>query len=94
MLTEEEVKHIAILARIGLSDDEVERYRTDLSQVLDFFKELESLDTGDAVETVVPEKENDYREDRMEDFGSAGKERILGNVPATKNGYVKVKSVF
>jgi aspartyl-tRNA(Asn)/glutamyl-tRNA(Gln) amidotransferase subunit C len=73
MLTEEEVKHIATLARIGLSDEEVERYRTDLSQTLDFFKELEKLDTGDAVETGIPQKENDYREDHEEDFGSVGK---------------------
>lgn len=94
MLSTEEVKHIALLARVGLSDEEVERYRTDLSQTLDFFKELESLDTSDAVETGVPEKENDYREDRMDDFGSLGKQAILGNVPETKDGYVKVKSVF
>lgn len=94
MLSTEEVKHMALLARIGLSDEEVERYRTDLSQTLDFFKELESLDTGESVETGVPEKENDTREDRMEDFGSIGKRNILANVPETKDGYVKVKSVF
>lgn len=94
MLSTEEVKHIAMLARIGLSDDEVERYQTELSQVLDFFKELEALDTGDAVETGVSVKENDYREDREEDFGLAGKKVILKNVPETKDGYIKVRSVF
>ena len=94
MLTEEEVKHIATLARIGLSDEEVERYRTDLSQTLDFFKELETLDTSIVSDTGVPGKENDYREDNEEDFGSLGKRSILGNVPETKDGYVKVKSVF
>jgi aspartyl-tRNA(Asn)/glutamyl-tRNA(Gln) amidotransferase subunit C len=94
MLTKEEVEHIALLARIGLSDEEVNRYRTDLSQVLDFFKELEILDTGDAVETGIPEKENDTREDRAEDFGSFGKKAILANVPDAKDGYVKVRSVF
>ncbi|MBP9751241.1 MAG: Asp-tRNA(Asn)/Glu-tRNA(Gln) amidotransferase subunit GatC [Candidatus Moranbacteria bacterium] len=94
MLSTEEVKHIALLARIGLSDAEVGRHRTDLSQVLDFFKELESLDTGDATDAGIPEKENDYREDRAEDFGAHGRKAIMENIPETKDGYVKVKSVF
>lgn len=94
MLSKEEVQHIALLARIGLSDEEVERYRTDLSGVLDFFKELEALDVSGAAEPGVFGKENDSREDRSGDFGSAGKSAILENVPETKDGYVKVKSVF
>jgi aspartyl-tRNA(Asn)/glutamyl-tRNA(Gln) amidotransferase subunit C len=94
MLSNEEVKHIATLARIGLSDEEVKRYQTDLSQTLNFFKELEALDTSDMSDRGVPEKENDYREDREEDFGSLGKRSILENVPETKEGYVKVKSVY
>lgn len=95
MLSVEEVKHIALLARIGLTDAEVEKYRKDLSGVLDFFKELESLDlSGESLDTAVPRKTNDYREDRAEDFGSTGKQAIMENVPETKDGYVKVKSVF
>lgn len=94
MLSTEEVKHIALLARIGLSDEEVERYRTDLSGVLDFFKEFEALDMGAIGEIGIPEKENDTREDRMNDFGADGKRGILSNVPDTKDGYIRVRSVF
>jgi len=94
MLSTEEVKHIATLARIGLSDEEVERYRTDLSQTLDFFKELEALDTSKEATSGVPEKENDCREDVVVDFGAHRKQALLANVPETKDGYVKVKSVF
>lgn len=95
MLSVEEVKHIALLARIGLTDTEVEKYRKDLSGVLDFFKELESLDlSGESLGTAVPRKTNDYREDRAEDFGSAGKQAIMENVPETKDGFIKVRSVF
>lgn len=95
MLSKEEVEHIAVLARIGLSDDEVARYRKDLSQVLDFFKELETLDisAGEAGESV-PRKKNDTREDRVENFSAHGKKIIMGNVPDRKDGYVKVRSVF
>lgn len=95
MLSVEEVKHIALLARIGLTDTEVEKYRKELSGVLDFFKELESLDlSGEPLGTVVPRKTNDCREDRAENFGSAGKQAIMDNVPETKDGFIKVRSVF
>lgn len=95
MLSVEEVKHIALLARIGLTDAEVEKYRKDLSGVLDFFKELESLNlSGEPSDSAVPRKTNDYREDRVSEFGTGGKKAIMENVPETKDGYVKVRSVF
>ncbi len=94
MLSEEEVRNIALLARVGISDEEVEKYRKDLSGVLDFFKELEGIDTSTVTESGVAEKTDDYREDVARDFGTHGKQGILANVPATKDGYVKVKSVF
>ncbi len=87
------MRQIALLARVGITDQEVEGYRKDLSGVLDFFKELEALDTSTTV-SGIPEKENDYREDTTADFGAHGKRELLANVPEMKDGYVKVKSVF
>ncbi|HWQ60100.1 MAG TPA: Asp-tRNA(Asn)/Glu-tRNA(Gln) amidotransferase subunit GatC [Candidatus Fimivivens sp.] len=95
MLTREEVEHIALLARIGLTDTEVEKYRKDLSGVLDFFHELEELDlSGESEGDVVPVKENDTREDRVVEFGGIGREDILKRVPSKKDGFIRVRSVF
>jgi aspartyl-tRNA(Asn)/glutamyl-tRNA(Gln) amidotransferase subunit C len=44
-LTNEEVRHIARLARLALSDAEIARYVTDLSVILDHFRVLQELDT-------------------------------------------------
>ena len=44
MLSIEEVKHIARLARIGLEEKEIKTFQTDLSAVLDSFRELEQAD--------------------------------------------------
>lgn len=95
MLTKEEVQNIALLARIGLKEEEVEQYRKDLSAVLGFFTELEVLSTDD-VEPIghITGRENVAREDRVKDFDADGKAAILRNAPDTKNGQVKVKSVF
>ena len=45
MLTTDEVKHIALLSRIGLNEVDIPTYQKDLSAVLDFFRELEKLPT-------------------------------------------------
>ena len=50
MLTEEEVKHVAKLARINLTDDEVKKFSGQLSDVLDYMKVLDELDVSDVPE--------------------------------------------
>ena len=45
MLSKEEILHIATLARIGVSEKDVEKYQHDLSDILDYFKKLEEADT-------------------------------------------------
>jgi aspartyl-tRNA(Asn)/glutamyl-tRNA(Gln) amidotransferase subunit C len=95
MLSKEEVKNIALLARIGIKENEVEKYRKDLSSVLDFFRELKTVKT-DGVEPIghITGMADRARTDQAENFESAGKAGIIKNVPETKDGFVKVKSVF
>ncbi|HMN19454.1 MAG TPA: Asp-tRNA(Asn)/Glu-tRNA(Gln) amidotransferase subunit GatC [Candidatus Moranbacteria bacterium] len=95
MLTKEEVVHIANLARIGINEEEAEKYRQEISAVLDYFSKLNEVET-EGVEPIghITGMENVLREDRNEDFGSLGREAILANVPEVKDGYVKVKSVL
>ena len=45
ILSKQEVKHISNLARLELSEDEVEKYREQLSNILEYFSMLQSLDT-------------------------------------------------
>lgn len=95
MLSKEEVQHIALLGRIGLSEEEIPRYQKDLSAVFDFFRELETLPT----DTVTPighitGRSDVMRADMHEVFGQAGRGHIIENAPDTKEGFVKVRSVF
>jgi aspartyl-tRNA(Asn)/glutamyl-tRNA(Gln) amidotransferase subunit C len=45
-LSEQEVRHVANLARLELSDDEIEQYRDQLSSMLDRFAELQNIDVA------------------------------------------------
>lgn len=95
MLTADEVKHIATLARIGVTEEETEKYRKDLSAVLDFFQELQALDTEN-IEPIghITGRVSEARGDGAEDFGTSRKASIKKNFPESKEGFLKVKSVF
>ena len=95
MLTKEEILHIATLARIGLTEEDVEKYQHDLSEILDYFKKLDELDV-EGIEPIghITGMQNALRSDKSEDFGSLGKEAIAKNFPEEKEGYIKVKSVL
>ncbi len=95
MLSQEEVKHIALLSRIGLKDEDVPGYQKDLSAVLDFFQELEKLPT-DGIEPIghITGRADVMREDEQVVFSQAGRAQILKNAPDTKDNFLKVRSVF
>ena len=63
-LSHDEVRKIADLARLDLSDQEVELYATQLSHILSYFRELQEIDTSDIPPTasVLPIT-NVFRED-------------------------------
>lgn len=96
MLSKEEINHIAGLARVGVDDqEEVEMYQKDLSAILEYFNQLNELNT-DNVDPIahITGMENVYRNDVSRDYGLIGKEQILKNAPEEKDGYVKVRSVL
>ncbi|MDH4330601.1 MAG: Asp-tRNA(Asn)/Glu-tRNA(Gln) amidotransferase subunit GatC [Candidatus Moranbacteria bacterium] len=95
MLTKDEIKHVAVLARIGVSDEDIERYQKDLSSILDYFKELEGINT-DSVEEIghITGRFNAMRGDNVSDSTEKEKEDILKNAPKERDGQFQVKSVF
>ncbi|MEI7621903.1 MAG: Asp-tRNA(Asn)/Glu-tRNA(Gln) amidotransferase subunit GatC, partial [Candidatus Moraniibacteriota bacterium] len=89
------IQHIAMLARIGLREGDGEKYRQDLSEILDYFKKLDEVDVS-GIEPIghITGMQNVFRADLREDFGDLGKAAILKNVPEVRDGFVKVKSVL
>ncbi len=93
MLSREDVLRIARLAKLKLTDDEVERYREQLGRILEHFKKLEELDTSD-VEPMAHglEVANVLRAD--EPRPSVPQEEALKNAPARRDGYFEVPQVL
>ncbi len=85
--------HLAKLANIELDPKEEEKLLKDLIEILDYFKELESLDTKNiAPMTGGTDLANIFREDneRKSTDQGAGTEIF----PESKNGFLKVPPVF
>lgn len=93
MISKEEVKHIAGLARIGLDGKEAERYAQDLSSVLDWVEQLKEVDVSGIEPTAhITGLENVTREDKERNFEN--KEGITNLFPESKDGFNKVKSIL
>lgn len=84
MISEEEVKHIAKLARLGLTEKEIEKFQKDLSAILDYIGKLKEVDVSKAEATSHSILlENAMRKDEIFKFNK----KLI-------EGYLKVKSVF
>ncbi len=93
MLSIEQVRHIAWLARLGISDAEVERFQEDLSIVLEHFSMLEKLDTDHIPAAVhASQLHNVFREDITQP--SLTKEEVLANAPQSQDFCFRVPPIL
>jgi aspartyl-tRNA(Asn)/glutamyl-tRNA(Gln) amidotransferase subunit C len=92
-LTPEEVEHVALLGRIKLTEEERERFTTQLNSILGYFEQLQQLDTSGVppMSHAVP-MENLFREDEAGDSMSA--EEALANAPDQDRGCFRVPRVI
>jgi aspartyl-tRNA(Asn)/glutamyl-tRNA(Gln) amidotransferase subunit C len=95
-LTDKEVRYVADLANLRLSDDEVQRMSHDLGQILTHIEQLNELDTS----SVEPMAQVLYSADETatlrEDLPHTPltNEEALANAPASGAGYFKVPKVI
>ncbi|TMC63285.1 MAG: Asp-tRNA(Asn)/Glu-tRNA(Gln) amidotransferase subunit GatC [Chloroflexota bacterium] len=91
-LSSREVEHVARLARLGITADEVVRYRDQLRHILTAIDALKQADTSTVPATAHPlEERNVMREDRREP--SLPAEMALKNAPSREGSYFKVKAI-
>lgn len=85
--------HIALLARLGLSENEVEKLREQLSNILENFEILKKVDTTDVPPTSHPiALVNVLRDDEV--APSFPPDEILANAPQEEDGCFRVRAVL
>ncbi len=92
-LTNADVEHVANLARLGLSHDERERLREQLSSILQHIAVLQEIDTDRIPPTAqVNSLSNVLREDEVRP--SLPQEAVLENAPLSRDGFLEVRAVM
>lgn len=93
-LSREDVLKLATLSKLKLSDEEIERLRGELSEILDYVNLLEKTDVSGLEPTYqVSGLKNVYRADETKDYGYKTEE-LLKNAPAIQENQFKVKRVL
>lgn len=93
ILSSEEVEHIAKLARLRLSQEEKERYREQLSAILDYAARLQAVDTvGIPPTSSVLPSHSSLREDEVRPGLSL--ESLLSNAPQVDKRQFRVPPVL
>jgi aspartyl-tRNA(Asn)/glutamyl-tRNA(Gln) amidotransferase subunit C len=88
----QEVEHVAKLARLDLTEEEMKLFVEQLSKIIDNFSELSSVDTTgiEPLAHALPIV-NVLREDEVHE--SLGREKLMANAPATENGFFRVPKI-
>lgn len=91
MIAKKDLEHMAWLARIELSEEDKEKYTPKLNSVLDYFNEIDEVDTEGVEPTYhVLQLSNVFREDEVNvPTGSLSQEEVLSNAPKKLDGFFK-----
>ena len=92
-LTVEEVRHVAELAKLRLTETEIEQYAGQLSAILEYAERLQEVDTSSVPPTpyILP-LTNVMRDDVPEP--SLTNAEALANAPDDEDGFFRVRAVF
>lgn len=92
MITKKEVEHVAKLARLELSEEEIGKYTEQFSNILDYFNQLSEVNTENIgpMAHAIP-MVNVMREDKVK--LPYTRDEILANAPQEEDGFFKVPKI-
>ena len=89
----EDIKHLAVLSRLDISDTEAEELLHDLKAILVYVDQVTNV-TVSGSEIEVPENRNVAREDVVTTETGMYTELLMANVPEKQDGFVKVIKIL
>lgn len=92
-IEDKDVLHIAKLARLKLADNELENYKKNLQEILDFADTINHVNTDDIGETIgINENYNVFRKDEI--IQNSNKDELLANAPSQDEGMFRIPKVI
>lgn len=96
-LTRDDIIKLAKLSRLQLSEDEVQKYQTELSSILEYVEQLDAVDVSGLQPTyqvtgLTSNEPNATRSDTLVE--QVSQDELFKNLPATQDGHIKVKRMI
>ncbi len=92
-IKKDDVKHVAELARIEFSEEDIEKFTEQLGNILNYISKLNELNTSNVEPTShVLDVSTPLRDDIVEDWLS--KDEVLKNAPKEENGFFVVPKII
>jgi aspartyl-tRNA(Asn)/glutamyl-tRNA(Gln) amidotransferase subunit C len=92
-ITRADVEHVATLARLALTDDEIDEFTEQLGVILGHAAQVSALDTADVPPTAHPlPLVNVYRQDEV--HPGLDRDEVLSQAPATEDGQFRVPRIL
>lgn len=93
-ITKDDVKKLARLSAISMTDDEVESYKKQIEGILQYVEQLQNIDTTDVAPTTqVTGLKNVMRKDAIDD-SQVSQAMLLRNLPEMQDNQIKVPRVL
>lgn len=87
-----EVEHVALLARLTLTEEEINQYTEQMNSILEYAAMLEQIDTSSVSPTAhAVELHNVLRDDEVRP--SMEQEKVLKNAPQAEEGFFRVPRI-
>ena len=92
-ITTDDIVHIANLARLEFSQQELDQFRGNLKRILDYISKLNQLDTNDVPPTshVIPIRNVTKADEVIRRYD---RQQILANAPSQEKGYFEVPKII
>ena len=93
IISEEEIKHIAKLASLNLTDEEIKQYSKDLTEILELANLVNDVNTDSVDETIGSNGlYNVFRKDEIKQNNN--RENLLSNAPSQDEGMFRIPKVI
>ena len=92
-ISDKEIIHISKLAHLKIDESEMENYKKNLEEIIEFVEIINNVDTTNIEETIATnEKYNVFRKDEIK--RETSKEELLANAPSQDEGMFQIPKVI
>lgn len=91
-ISREEIIHIAKLANLNLTEEEIEKYTSDMEDILNFANTVNNVNTENVDETIGTDNYNVFRKDEIGECFE--REELLKNAPSQDEGMFRIPKVI